>query len=81
MTVRVIAFARVREVLGFGERALELAAPATVLDAWAALAAGSHALSALGASTRFARNGSLVAGDVALHDGDELALLPPVGGG
>lgn len=81
MTVRVVAFARIREVLGFGERDLELPAAATARDAWGALAANSDALAALAGSTRLARNGSIVDGDAMLTDGDELALLPPVSGG
>ena len=32
-------------------------------------------------STRVARNGSIADPSEALRDGDELALLPPVGGG
>ena len=81
MTIRVLAFARLREVLAFGERELWLTAPATVRDAWVALAEGRGPADALFVSTRFARNGALVAADSALADGDELALLPPVGGG
>jgi len=38
-------------------------------------------LEPLRASTRFARNGALARGDAALRDGDEVALMPPVGGG
>jgi molybdopterin converting factor small subunit len=81
MTVRVVAFARVRELLGFGERDLELPFAATARDAWGALAGESDALAAIAGTTRLARNGSLVDGDATLFDGDELALLPPVGGG
>jgi molybdopterin converting factor small subunit len=81
MTVRIVAFARIRELLGFGERDLELPVAATVRDAWRALAASSEGLPALAGSTRLARNGSIVDGDVMLADGDELALLPPVSGG
>ncbi len=81
MTVRVVAFARVRELLGFGERDLRLSPASTVADAWEALAAGAPALRGLRGSTRFARNGALADGATALADGDELALLPPVGGG
>jgi molybdopterin converting factor small subunit len=81
MTVRVVPFARVREVLGFEARDIELPAGATAGDAWTALAASSAALRALERSTRLARNGVFVAADAPLGDGDELALLPPVGGG
>jgi molybdopterin synthase catalytic subunit/molybdopterin synthase sulfur carrier subunit len=81
MRVRVLAFARLRELLGFGERDLDLAPQATLADAWSALTAGVPEASRLRGSTRFARNGVLSDGATALGDGDEIALLPPVGGG
>jgi molybdopterin converting factor small subunit len=81
MTVRVVAFGRVRELLGWGERELVLGAAARTRDAWDALADEAAALRSMAGSTRVAVNGVLVAGDSRLSDGDELALLPPVGGG
>jgi molybdopterin converting factor small subunit len=81
ITVRVLAFARLRELLGFGERSVALAEGATLEDVWSALVAGAPQLAALRGSTRFARNGVLVNGDAVAGEGDELALLPPVGGG
>lgn len=81
MTVRVLAFARLRELLGFGARSVEVADGATLEQLWEQLSAEARELGALRASTRFARNGALAAGATALRDGDEIALLPPVGGG
>jgi len=81
MDVRVLAFARLRELFGFGERTLACPAGATLEDLWSELAAQSGEAQALRASTRFARNGSLAPGSTVLADGDEVALLPPVGGG
>jgi len=81
MKIRVLAFARLREILNAGEIALELRAGARIADAWTALAERSPALDEHRRSTRVARNGSLVTPDDTLHDGDEIALLPPVGGG
>jgi molybdopterin converting factor small subunit len=79
MRVRVLAFARLRELLGFGEREIDVVPGATVESLWAELAHGeAHALRA---STRFARNGALADGATLLVDGDEIALMPPVGGG
>lgn len=81
MTVHLLAFARLRELLEARETPLVLADGATAQSAWDALAERVPALAPLGPSTRFACNGKLVVGDEVLHDGDELALLPPVGGG
>ncbi|HZY97522.1 MAG TPA: MoaD/ThiS family protein [Candidatus Cybelea sp.] len=81
MEIRVLAFAGLRELLEGPERDLELPTGARVRDAWAALAQRWPALDDLRASTRVARNGRIATFDDALADGDELALLPPVGGG
>ena len=80
MRVRLLAFARLGELLG-AQRELEMADGACVADAWQQLASSEPSLVALHASTRFARNGELCDADARLHDGDELALLPPTGGG
>ena len=81
MTARVLAFARLRELLGFGEARIEIADGTTLDGLWARLAKEAPPLAELRASTRFARNGELVGGAELVHDGDEIALLPPVGGG
>ena len=81
MRVRVLAFARLRELLGFGQRDVELAAGATLEALWTQLFPHGHDAAALRASTRFARNGALADGATALTEGDEVALMPPVGGG
>ncbi len=81
VTVRVVAFARIREILGVAHIERPLDAGTTAGSVWEALAAEYPALGGLRASTRFARNGAVVSGTEALHDGDELALLPPFGGG
>ncbi len=81
MRVRVLAFANLRELLGFGERDLELPPRATLDDAWRSLTGAVPQATRLRASTRFARNGVMSDGTTTLGDGDEIALLPPVGGG
>jgi molybdopterin synthase catalytic subunit len=81
MRVRVLAFARVRELLEGGVHEMELPAGGTAADVWLALESRAAGLADLAASTRVARNGRIVALTEPLCDGDELALLPPVGGG
>lgn len=79
--IRVVAFARVRELLGFSEREFGLADVPTVGALRSRLERDVPALSPLRESTRIARNGHIVEDSVALAEGDEVALLPPVGGG
>jgi molybdopterin converting factor small subunit len=79
--VRVLAFARIRELLGFGQRDIELTGEPTIDALWAHLVPADGLGAGLRGSTRFACNGALVDGATALRDGDEVALLPPVGGG
>lgn len=82
MRVRVLAFARLRELLGGPAHELQVEEGATVADVWDALADRFAAIAPLGSSTRIARNGRVV-NDPGEHiqDGDELSLFPPVGGG
>jgi molybdopterin converting factor small subunit len=81
LTLRVLAFARLRELLGFGERAVEVPAGTTLEALWSQLSHDVPGLQGLRASTRFACNGVLAGGGTPVADGDEVALLPPVGGG
>ncbi len=81
MKIQVLAFARLRELLARADPTLELPDGARVRDAWKALAERHPGMEDLRASTRIACNGALVSAEQQLHAGDELALLPPVGGG
>lgn len=80
MQVRVVAFAAARELIG-GSLDLALPPDARLRDAWSALERSHPALASHAASMRLARNGRLAHDDEQLHDGDEIAVLPPVGGG
>jgi molybdopterin synthase catalytic subunit len=79
--VRVLAFARLRELLGGATHELDVPAGTTTAELWRTLAERCESLGELADSTRLARNGRLVTQQEALTDGDEVALLPPVGGG
>jgi molybdopterin converting factor small subunit len=81
MRLRVLAFARVRELLGEHVLELDLREGSTAADAWRALESREARLGDLAGSTRIARNGRVVPLTQPLEDGDELTLLPPVGGG
>lgn len=82
MKIRVLAFARVRELLGGGMHELQVEDGATIADVWDALADRCTAIVPLASSTRIARNGRLVQDPgEPVHEGDELSLLPPPGGG
>jgi sulfur-carrier protein len=82
VTVRVRAFARMRELLGAGDFELEVPEGATLVDCWEALRARDRRIDGLASSTRIARNGrvALLLNET-VAQGDEIALLPPVGGG
>jgi molybdopterin synthase catalytic subunit/molybdopterin converting factor small subunit len=74
LTVRL--FAGLRERAGTGERALELPAGARVADVWDALGLGEQPPGLL-----YAVNREYAAGERALEEGDEVAVIPPVSGG
>ncbi|MEW6676924.1 MAG: molybdopterin converting factor subunit 1 [Pseudomonadota bacterium] len=84
MNLRVLYFARLREVFGYSQETLALPAPATLADmlavlrdrggVWARELAPERAF-------RLAVNQDIAAPDTPLADGDEVALFPPVTGG
>ncbi len=79
MTVRVLFFAYLRERVGIRETTVEVAEGAVVDDLWRRLRERFERLPA--ESPRFAVNRVYVDKGHALHDNDELALIPPVSGG
>jgi molybdopterin converting factor small subunit len=79
VTVRLITFARARELLA-ERHSIEIADGARVCDAWIRLLETIPQLSELH-GVRFAVGGRMSDPDRVLHDGDELAILPAVGGG
>ncbi len=76
MRVVVKLFAGLRERAGTGERALELPDGARTADVWPELGLGEEPGGLL-----YAVNREYADADLALADGDEVALIPPVSGG
>ncbi len=81
MRITVRLFAAHREAAGTGEVIADVAAGATVADGFARVCAAHPQLERLSHGVAFALNQTHVPGDAPLHDGDELAVLPPVAGG
>jgi len=79
MKVKVRLFAHYREIAGFSETTLELPEKACVADARKALETTLPELELSGGMA--AVNEELAQPETPLHDGDELAFLPPVSGG
>src|ERR1700686_2344261 len=80
MKVRVVLFAKPRELVGQPNVDLALPAGATAADAWSQLST-RYDLGPLPRSFRCAVNSEYAGWDDALKDGDELAVIPPVSGG
>jgi molybdopterin converting factor subunit 1 len=81
LRIRVRLFAMQREIAGMRELRLEVPLGSTVDDAWSAVVGTMPALAPGRAFLRFAVNGSYADPDTMLHDGDEIACIPPVSGG
>jgi len=81
MKVRVLYFAVFRERLGTDAEDVELGDGAGVPALVAALEERHDVVRALRGRYRVAVNQTMAAGDEALADGDEVALIPPVAGG
>ncbi len=81
MRITVRFFALVRDRAGVGQIDLEIEEGATVAKAGELIGRRFADLSALLPRIAFAVNQSYVDRSALLHDGDELALIPPVSGG
>ena len=81
--IKIIAllFGQARETVGAAQLEIEVASPATVASAFAALVAEHPKLAAMERSLLFAINEEYAGREQALNDGDRLAVLPPVSGG
>jgi len=76
-TVTVLHFAQLREARGVSEERATVAPGTTLAALYRSLF--SDALAAL--PVGYARNAVLARGTDVIEDGDEIAFLPPVGGG
>ena len=81
MNVTVKLFARLREVAGAGRLERVLDEGATLGDMLGQLRTEFPALQVAASRTIVALNREFAAPDRVLHDGDEVALFPPVSGG
>ena len=81
MRVTVRLFARLRDIAGASELARDLAPGATIADVWRQLAGEFPDLAGYERSISSAINADYARMHDAVHDGDEVAFLPPVSGG
>lgn len=81
MRVTVRLFARLREIAGTGDLAVEVREGATVAEVWDALVAAHGALAPFAGAVSCAVNAEYARRTRAVTEGDEVAFLPPVSGG
>jgi sulfur-carrier protein len=80
-SVRMLAFAGARDILGTGELEVPLDSPCTADELLAQVCARFPRLSPYRTSIRIAVNGRYAGGEDPVVAGDEVALIPPVAGG
>jgi molybdopterin converting factor subunit 1 len=81
MDIRIRYFASLREVVGQSEEVITLHEGASVSDMRAMLSTRYPRLQPILERSLCAVNRSYVSADTALHEGDELVFIPPMGGG
>jgi sulfur-carrier protein len=81
MTIKVLAFAGARDAIGQSELSLELESTTTARALRDRICAEHPRLAPYATSLRLAINGIYAAWDDLIHDGDEVAIIPPVAGG
>jgi sulfur-carrier protein len=81
MRVTVRLFARLRDLAGSGELIRDVPDAATVQTVWKSLTAEMPALADYEAAMSVAINAEYARMAAPVHDGDEIAFLPPVSGG
>ena len=81
MSIRVLFFASLADIVGGRERFVKSAEVTDVLSVLNKFAAEFPAMESHKASILFALNSEFVRSDAPVRDGDEVAFLPPVSGG
>ena len=81
MRVTVRLFARLRDIAGTAEMSREVGPGATIGVVWRELAGEFPELAVYERSISTALNADYSRMDAEVHDGDEIAFLPPVSGG
>ena len=81
MRVTVRLFARLRDLAGAAELIREVPEPADARAVWNAMAAEWPALREYEKTLSVAINAEYARMTAAVHDGDEIAFMPPVSGG
>jgi len=81
MRVQVLFFGILKDLAGAASAQLELASGATAADLWSELNRQTPALARFERSVALAVNQQYSEPGTPLHEGDEVALLPPVSGG
>jgi molybdopterin converting factor subunit 1 len=79
--VQVLFFGAARDTAGHEQVEMELARASRAADAFAQVLALFPSLQRFGRSLLFAVNQEYASADREIHDGDELAVFPPVSGG
>lgn len=81
ITIQVRLFAAHRDIVGRTGLTLAQPAGATLADVWAQLVADYPTLARYTGRLLFAVNQQFATPNTLLHDGDEVAFIPPVSGG
>jgi molybdopterin converting factor subunit 1 len=81
MKIRLLFFAVLRDIAGRSEDVIELPDGTRAGDVWQRLRNEHAALRDYIQPPMIAVNESYVSADEPLHEGDELAFIPPVAGG
>ena len=81
MRVTVRLFARLKDLAGTAEMVREVPGPATVQTVWQSLKTEMPSLSEYEGTMSVAVNAEYARMGADVHDGDEVAFLPPVSGG